>query len=364
MRRTVVWVLAGSAALAGCRGTPPEAKAGPPTVDVAVARAEDVSVQVTAVASLTSPHSAQLRAQVAGQIARLYVHEGAEAAAGAPILAIDPEHYRLVLASANARLEQAAAQYRNDSLTLARSEPLLASGGIGPQALDDLKTRASLSKANLDQARAARDLAAEDARNASVRAPFRGRFAQRQVNVGDYVRVGDVLGTIADASVLELTFDLPETQGVTVHPGDPVVFDATAIPDSTFTGTVFYVSPIVDPSSRSVTVKARVHNEGGTLRPGMSATAHVSTTVLHGAVVIPEVAIRREAGEQYVFRMAADTVARVGVTLGPRPRAGEIVVTDGIAASDSVLVAGFQRVSTGTRVKPHLVTAAGDSVLR
>jgi membrane fusion protein (multidrug efflux system) len=360
MRRSVAGVVALAGLLAGCRHATVKEAAEAPDVEIAVVRAQDVPVNVSAVASLESPHSAEVRAQVAGQITRLYVDEGARVAAGGAILAIDPDRYRLVLESAEAHLEQAQAQYANDSLTLARSRPLLATGGIGPQAFDDLKTRANLSKANLDQARAARDIARQDDQNASVLAPFAGRFAERKVNVGDYVKVGDPLGTIADASVLELTLHLPETEAGDVRSGDPVAFNATAVPDQTFTGTVFYVSPIVDPETRTVTIKARVQNEKGLLRPGMSATANVSTRVLHDAAVVPEVAVRREAGEQYVFRMVRDTVSRIGVTLGPRPRPGDIVITGGIAVGDTVLVAGFQKVTDGTRVEARL-TAAADS---
>jgi len=361
MRRSVAGVLALVGLIAGCRHGAQEEVAKAPAVEIAVARAEDVPVEVAAIASLESPHSAEVRAQVAGQVTRLYVDEGARVAAKGAILAIDPERYHLVLESAEAHLEQAKAQYANDSLTLARSRPLLATGGIGPQAFDDLKTRVGLSKANLDQARAARDIARQDDQNASVLAPFAGRFAERKVNVGDYVKVGDLLGTITNASVLELILHLPETEAGNVRPGDSVAFDATAVPDHAFTGIVFYVSPIVDPQSRTVTIKARVQNEKGLLRPGMSATADVSTRMLHHAAVVPEVAVRREAGEQYVFRMAQDTVSRVSVTLGPRPRPGDIVITDGVAVGDTVLVAGFQKVTNGTRVEARLAPAAADS---
>ncbi len=132
---------------------------------------------------------------------------------------------------------------------------------------------------------------------------------------------------------------------------------AQAAPDRHFSGVVEYASPIVDPDSRTVTVKARVRNDQGLLKPGMSATANVSTRVLQGAAVVPEVAIRREAGEEYVFRLAADTVSRVGVTLGPRPRPGDIVIVGGPTPGDTVLIAGFQKVTTGSRVQAATETA-------
>jgi RND family efflux transporter MFP subunit len=351
MRRSVAGVVTLAGLFAGCNHAAQDEAAGPPNVEVAAVRTENVPVEVSAVAGLEAPHSAALRAQVAGQVAELYVDEGARVDAGGAILAIDPARYRLALQSADAHLEQAQAQYANDSLTLERSRPLVATGGIGPQAFDDLKTRADLSKAALDQARVARDLARRDDESASVHAPFTGRWAERRVNVGDYVKVGDPLGDISDASVLQLTFHLPEAEGVGVHVGDSVAFTATAIPGRTFSARVIYASPIVDPATRTVTVKAQVDNRDAALRPGMSATAVVSTRVLNGAAVIPEVAVRHEAGENYVFRMAADTVGRVAVTLGPRPRPGDIVVTGGVGSGDTVLVAGFQKVGNGTRVQ-------------
>lgn len=363
MRRRVVWAAAAAAvtAVIGCHGAPEQETSGPTEVEVAVVRAEDVPVEVSTLATLEAKNSADIRAQVGGQIAALYADEGAAVKAGAPLLAIDPDRYRLALQSAEARLEQASAQYTNDSLTLARSTPLLATGGIGPQALDDLETRTRLSKAALDQARAARDLADQDYHNAHVRAPFAGRFAQRQVKIGDYVKVGDLLGVVADPSVLEVTFDLPETQGAAVKPGDAVTFTATAVPNRTFRGRVYYASPIVTPSTRTVTVKARVQNDNGALMPGMSAAVDVATRTLPHAAVVPEVAIRHEAGEDYVFRVARDTVSRVAVTVGPRPRPGDIVITNGVAVGDSLLVAGFQKVSNGTRVAPKLVSAPGEN---
>jgi membrane fusion protein (multidrug efflux system) len=360
MRRWRLGLLAG-VALTGCRAAEQQQASGPPDVEVSVARAEDVRVDVPTVASLDARRAADLRAQVAGAIAQIVHDEGSGVAAGMSLLTIDPDRYRLGLQSAVARYEQASAQFLNDSLLLERSAPLLATGGIGRQSFDDLVARAAASKAARDQASAARDIAAQDRDNSTVRAPFAGRFAERRVNVGDYVRVGDVVGSIADAAVLLLTFDLPETQGVHVEPGDPVTFEATALPDRTFTAVVYYVSPIVTEATRTMTVKARVDNRDGALRPGMSATAHVATAVLEGAAVVPEVAVRREAGEQYVFRVAHDTARRVSVELGPRPRAGDIVVTAGLRAGDSVLVAGFQKITDGSVVRPKLVAAVGDT---
>jgi membrane fusion protein (multidrug efflux system) len=358
--RWITGLLAGGALMA-CRGREARQAAGPVEIEIAVARSEAVPVVVSTVASLDARQTADLRAEVAGQVGAIVNDEGSRVAEGTPLLTIDPERYQLAFEQAVARLEQAAAQALNDSMLLARSRPLLGTGGIGQQALDDLVARAAASKAARNQAQAARDLAERDRQNATVLAPFAGRFAERRVNVGDYVNVGDPIGTVADASVLLVTFALPETQGVAVKPGDPVTFDATALPERTFDAIVYYVSPIVSEATRMLTVKARLDNRDGALRPGMSAAVHVATSLLKGAAVVPEVAVRREAGEQYVFRVAHDTARRLAVELGPRPRSGDIVLTTAVHPGDSVVVAGFQKITDGSHVTPRLVAAASDT---
>lgn len=366
MGRITHWVtglLAGGTLLA-CRGGEAHQAAGPAEVEITVVRSENVPVVVSTVASLDARQSAGLRAEVAGQVEAIVNDEGSRVTAGTPLITIDPERYQLAFEQAAARLEQAAAQALNDSMLLARSRPLLATGGIGQQALDDLVARAAASKAARDQAQAARDLAGRDRQNATVQAPFAGRFAERRVNVGDYVKVGDLIGTVADASVLQVSFTLPETQGVAVKPGDLVTFDATALPGRTFDAAVYYVSPVVSETTRTLAVKARLDNRDGALRPGMSAAVHVATAVLDGAAVVPEVAVRHEAGEQYVFRVAHDTVRRLAVELGPRPRSGDIVLTTAVHPGDSVVVAGFQKITDGSRVTPKLVAAVGDTAAR
>ena len=359
---TAVGCLALAVGGAGCRGGGPSAETtNAVAVDVTPAAARDVPVVVSTVGSLEALNAAVVRAEVAGRVTAIATDEGSAVRAGQSLLHIDSERYRLERESAVARLAQARAQLQNDSTLLARNQELSKSGAVDAQTLDDLRTRVNVGRANVQSARAGLDLATRDLVRSRVPAPFDGVFARRTVDLGDYVAVGQELGEVVEARTLRLNFSLPETQAVHVSRGDPVQFQATAVPGQAIDAEVYYVSPTVSESTRTVTVKAHVANPELRLKPGMSVYVRVATSVLGAAVVIPEVAVRRETGATYVFVASGGVARRVDIETGPRPQPGLIVATTGIEPGDSLIVAGFQKVGDGGAVGVRRVIPLGES---
>lgn len=345
--------------LAACHGGEAERRTPEAVViDVALAQRQDVPVLVSTVGTLEAMNAAEIRAEVEGRVTDIVAAEGARVRAGATLLRIDPERYRVGRQRAAAQLAQAVAQAQNDSILLERNRPLLAAGAIGPQTLEDVQTRAELSRAGRDAARAALSLADRDLRRATVTAPFTGEFVSRLVDLGDYVKIGDPVGRLVAADTLRLTFQLAETEGVAIRRGAPVSFEVTALPGRSFTGLVYYVSPAVEERTRTIAVKAWVPNPDGTLRPGLSATVRVQTDVLKDAVVVPDVAIRRQGDLTYLFKVAGGEAQRVEVRTATRPNPGAVVVLSGVAAGDSIVVAGFQKIEQGRAVRARVAEMA------
>lgn len=352
-----------AAGAGGCRGGggPSGEATSAVIVDVTPAAARDVPVVVSTVGSLEAINAASVRAEVAGRITQIVTDEGASVRAGQSLLHIDSERYRLKRESAAAGLAQALAQLENDSTLLARNEGLAESGAVDPQTLDDLRTRVDVDQASVKSARAVLDLATRDLVRSRGPAPFDGVFARRTADLGDYVAVGQELGEVVQARTLRLTFSLPETQAVHVSAGDPVQFQATALPGQVFDAEAYYVSPTVTQDTRTVTVKAHVSNPELRLKPGMSVDVRVATSVLGAAVVIPEVAVRRETGATYVFVASGGVAHRVDIETGPRPQPGLIVASTGVNAGDSLIVAGFQKISDGGAVEVRQLIPLGES---
>jgi len=106
--------------------------------------------------------------------------------------------------------------------------------------------------------------------------PFDGVVARRYVRVGQKVAVGDRLFWVTAVSPLQVKFTLPERFVTKVKKGQIVtVMSADATPAIRHTARVIEVSPVVDPSSSTIEVLARVEGAAPDLRPGMLANVGI-----------------------------------------------------------------------------------------
>ena len=125
----------------------------------------------------------------------------------------------------NAQVQQALAGIANAKNQLARLQPTS----------EDI----AAAQAGVNAALAARDLAAEQLKNAKMVAPFAGRITTLDVKVGEYVAPGVPLVRLADTSNWQVeTTDLTELNIVNVREGDPVVISFDAVPGLELQGKV------------------------------------------------------------------------------------------------------------------------------
>ena len=134
-----------------------------------------------------------------------------------------------------------------------------------------------------------------------IRAPFAGRVGLRRVSVGSLVSPGAVITTLDDTSTIKLDFTVPETHRRRRHGRDSRSrAQSVAYPGESFDGKVASVDSRVDPSTRSVIVRALVPNGDGLLKPGMFLTVHLSRGATD-VLVVPEEALVPEQGDVYVY---------------------------------------------------------------
>lgn len=224
----------------------------------------------------------------------------------------------------------------------------------------ELYDRGFASQARIDTVRAAAE-AAEARLNAgnsriadrTLRAPFGGVVGLRSASPGQYVRPGDQIGTLDDTSQIKLDFDVPETQIARVRPGINIVARTAAFPDRTFTGSIDHVDTRVNPTTRTVRVRALLPNRGEVLRPGMLMTVEVRSNPRE-TLAVPEIAVQEEAGSSFVFRanegQNGRMVERVQVETGQRAD-GMAEILSGLAPGDFVITEGVQMVRPGMPVR-------------
>lgn len=344
--------------LAACGGgpAPEEGPAAAGTgVDAAVARQDTVSLTVRAVGSLEADARVRVRPEIDGHVTSVHFREGATVDRGELLVRLDHNKLQARVEAARATVQSARAEVRNLERQLERNDTLLAQGAISQQAYDDLETRLNTAQARLEEARANLSLAEQNLEDATIRAPFAGRTGARSFDVGDYVSVGDDLFTLVDDDPMEIGFSVPERYLGSLELGSPVSLTVRSMPGRTFRGKIDFVSPYVDPTNRTVALKARVPNPESELRPGQFADVRLQLQS-RPAVLLPEAAVVPRQGGNVVFVADGGRAVRRQVELGARRR-GEVEIVSGVSPGDTVVVAGQQKISDGSEISVTITGA-------
>ncbi len=315
----------------------PNARGNAGGVAVVTAHPEkkEFAYEVEALGTLRANESVDITAKVADRVAAIHFTEGQQVRKGALLIELDNTEARADLAAAEAAASDSRSQYK-------RSQELF-------------NTKA-LSEAQLDQLQAT--LLANEARVAAARsrladrvitAPFNGRVGLRNVSLGGLVNPGAVITTLDDLSIVKLDFAVPEVFLSTLQPGLTVQARSTAYSESTFDGRVASVDTRVDPTTRSVAIRALIDNRDGRLRPGMFMTVKLVRPEGQ-ALMLPEQAIVPENEQHFVYVVADGKAQKREIKIGRR-RPGEVEVLQGLTADDGVVVDGTLNLRDGIPVR-------------
>jgi membrane fusion protein (multidrug efflux system) len=336
----------GAAGPGAGKSGPPGTQAGaasqmPVGVVVAPAKVEQLALQLEALGTAHANESIDVTAKVSNLVTAVRFSEGQQVRRGDLLVELDGAQARADLAIAEAALTESRSQYN-------RSRELYSTKVLSESQLDQIEATLRANEARVAAARARLG-------DTMIRAPFAGRVGLRRVSVGGLVNPGAVITTLDDTSTIKLDFTIPETFLADVTPGLAIAARSVAYADKIFEGKVASVDSRVDPSTRSVTVRALLPNPAGLLKPGMFLTVRLSRGATD-ALVIPEQALVPEQGNVFVFVVKDGTAEKRLVRTGQR-RVGEVQVVQGLSAGEAVVTEGTQKLRDGARVR--VVEAAG-----
>lgn len=347
-RRPMLLVLvAALLGLAACSGQKKAHTALAHPVVVRPVTVTDLDVKLDATGEIRAKDSATLASEVAGQITQVLVDEGDKINAGQVLLEIDPEKRQLELDSARARLSEAQADLKEQRRDLRRVRFLHKRSIASQAALDQATTKVALAESRMEAARSQVGVAERALSDASVRAPFAGVVARRAVSRGEYVQVGQALFDIVALDPVEVEFHVAERDSARVKPGQEVDIRVAPYPDQVFRGKVTTISPIIDPQTRTLQVKAQIANPDGKLRPGLFARADLGVAHLTGVLMVPEAAVLVRAKGEAVYLAGADNRAHQVYVQTGLHRNGMVEVTKGLKPSEDVIVQGHWDLTDG-----------------
>lgn len=327
-----------------------------PTVTVVVPGRTQIGKTVTASGPLGARRDQPVGvAGQGGRVVRVLVDAGSWVRAGQVLAVIDRSVQAQQAAQQAAQIEAAKAQ-----AALAQSDYDRAVA---------LQDRGFISKAEIDSKKAARDAAVAQVRVAqaqlaatraqigqlNVTAPTAGLVLARNVELGQIVGpASGALFRLAEGGEMEMRAQLAQQDLVAIHVGMPAQVTPVGS-DRSSTGTVWQVSPTIDPQSRLGEVRISVPYSPA-MRPGGFAQAKITAGTI-SAPVLPQSAVLSDEKGNYVYIInARNEVERRDITIGTVDERGAIIAT-GLSGNEAVVLSAGPFLNAGQKINPRRETA-------
>jgi len=337
--------------------TPP-----PPAVTVAQTLVRTINDADEFTGRLQAINTVQLRPRVGGYIDSVQFTEGATVKKGQLLFQIDPRPYQATLTQARAEQGLAAANTE-------RAQKLLDQHAVSREEADRMSTASQSAKGQVAADTAALENARLNREFTEVRAPIDGRVSNALITAGNLVTPNDVLTSVVSVNPVYAYFDVDEHSFLKLdrlrreHGAAPQI--AMALADETgfpHSGRIDFVDNQVRAASGTIRLRAVFDNSDASYTPGLYVRLQLRSESRQPRALIDDRAVGTDLGNKFVYVLdKGDKVSYRKISTGPLLD-GLRVVTDGLSASDVVVVNGLQHVRPGIEVNPTKVAMATRSL--
>lgn len=310
-----------------------------PQVAVIEAQASEWQTQLRAVGSLRAVQEVNVAAEIGGRVEKIAFDSGQRVEAGDVLVELDTRSERAELADLEAQLELA-------TLDLRRIEKLVQERNVSEADVDAARSQLKRVEAQLSAQKTLID-------KMTLRAPFSGQLGIREVNLGEVLNPGAEVVSLQASDPIFVDFPLPQNVAPRVSVGRPVSVTIDAFPGETFEGTVQALDARVDQRSRSFTVRAKIPNGAGQLRPGMFVKVIIPVGEARRLITLPTSSPVYSTFGDNVFVVVRDgdqqVARRRAVKLGER-RGDQVSVLEGLEVGERIVIAGQVKLRDGMPV--------------
>lgn len=347
--------------LAACNRGDVEAAAPappPPLVTVVQASAQDVPRYLDEIGRNGAYESVNVTPQVGGRIIERHFQDGENLKKGQLLFVIDPRPYKAQLDSAQANLAQAKAALDLARIQFSRDQEIIGTRAISKQDYDTKKNTVDVDQAQVAAVEAALETAKLNLEYCYIHSPIDGRAGARLVDAGNVVQANaNSLLSIQRVDPIYANFtiterDLPEVQKQMARGGLKALVRLPSDQEGAArSGRIEFLDNTVQNGSGTVNLRATISNPDRHFWPGQFVDVKLVLTTEKAAVLVPSQATQISQQGTFVYVVKADDTAELRpVKLGQRQGA-QVVVMEGLAANERVVLAGQMLVRPGSKVR-------------
>jgi membrane fusion protein (multidrug efflux system) len=312
-------------------------EAAPINVEVMTIAAEPEFAETFDLPAVVEPNRVvTISAEIDGRIEQIPSAEGSRVQEGDLLVQLNTDLLQ-------PQFESSEAQFKRDQIEFERMKGLVEADATSRSDLDNATTQLSISKAQLEQARARLE-------RSHIIAPVSGILNNIPVEEGEYVQSGNPVAEIVNTDTVKVVVDVPERDisFFTLGGNAEVSLNYKGC-EKTMEGTITFISELANQQTRSTSMEITLSNEKGFLRSGQIVHVHLTRRMLKNAILIPLQAVIPMENGYAVYVANSDQAQRHNVELGVI-KADIVQITSGLKPGEKLIIAGHRFVAPGQKV--------------
>ena len=326
-------------ALAGC-GEEKPAEPERPRVKVQAVEPADFAAKVQVTGDIQARVQTDLSFRVGGKIIQRMVDVGDHVTASQVLAKLDPRDLQTQVDSAKASVAAEQARLAQNQAAFQRQAKLLPKGYTSQSEYDSAQASLRSSQSSLAAAQAQLASAREQLGYTQLVADSAGIITARQAEVGQVVQATVPIFSLASDGERDAVFNVYESLFVSPPGERPVKISLLDNPEVSTQGKVREVTPAVSAQTGTLQVKVALANIPASMRLGSVVSAQLSAPSRE-AVELPWSALTKDLHSPAVW-VVNDEKATLRKVVVARYLTGKVVISDGLAPGEQVVVAGGQ----------------------
>jgi HlyD family secretion protein len=290
------------ALLAGCDKGPQVV--APAVYDSAPVETRTIQVTVDAAGVVEAESTVEVKSKASGEVLAVHAETGDVVEAGALLVEIDKRTPRNSLSQVEATLSAAQARRQIAQTQMERAQTLFKSQTLTQADVEQTQLEFANAESQVVGARVAVENARITLEDTDVRAPIKGTIIEKTIEPGTVIASttqnvsgGTTLMKMADLTTVQVRAKVDETDIGKIQPGMRTKVTVAAYPNQPFEGEVLKIEPLalVEQNVTQFSVRIKLVNRGGLLKPGMNADVQIQIANREGVQAVPTAALRADS---------------------------------------------------------------------
>jgi membrane fusion protein (multidrug efflux system) len=304
-------------------------------VNAHIVKYEMLNEVVYTTGSILANEEVELRSEISGKIVQILFREGAYVNKGELLVKINDSELQAQLRKAQSKVK--LVEDREE-----RQRQLAQNQMISQEDYESTLNDFRASKAEYDLIQAQID-------KTEIRAPFSGIIGLRGVSEGSFVTTTIVIARLQNLANLKVDFAIPQKYAEHVKINDELTFKMSGS-DFQYNAKIYAIEPKIDPSTRTLKLRAICRSSYKSLFPGAFANVELNLKETDDAILIPSVAVVPDLKGQSVYLYNGGVASPRKVEIGVREES-TVQITSGLSEGDTVITSGILQMRPGVKVK-------------